>query len=159
MREDVEDYIDHAFYDRHTINVYVEEGDPVISPKSKSKLKKDIEATREFLNESGYYQASIAPEVIKVDNNQINLIINIDKKEISKIKSIYFIGNKNFSDRELNEEISTKKTIWWKFLSSSDIFDSDRLEYDKELLRRFYNNNGFADFNTISAIAQINLVS
>ena len=53
-----------------------------------SKLKKDIEATREFLNASGYYQASITPEVIKIDNNQINLIINVDKKEISKIKNI-----------------------------------------------------------------------
>ena len=40
---------------------------------SSSKLKKDIEATREFLNASGYYQASITPEVIKIDNNQINL--------------------------------------------------------------------------------------
>ncbi|MFM6973187.1 MAG: POTRA domain-containing protein, partial [Alphaproteobacteria bacterium] len=42
-------------------------------------------------------------------------------------------------------KISTKKTIWWKFLSNSDLYDSDRLEYDKELLRRFYNSNGFAD--------------
>ena len=64
---------------------------------SSAKLKKDIEATKEFLNASGYYQASINPEVIKVDNNQVNLIINIDKKEISKIKNIYFIGNKFFS--------------------------------------------------------------
>ena len=52
----------------------------------------DIEAAKEFLNASGYYQASITPEVIKIDNNQVNLIINIDKKEISKIKNIYFIG-------------------------------------------------------------------
>ena len=63
---------------------------------SSSKLKKDIEATKEFLNASGYYQASISPEVIKIDNNQVNLIVNIDKKDISKIKNIYFIGNKFF---------------------------------------------------------------
>ena len=68
---------------------------------STSKLKKDIEATREFLNASGYFQALINPEVIKIDNNQINLIINIDKKELSKIKNIYFIGNKFFSDNQL----------------------------------------------------------
>ena len=63
---------------------------------STSKLKKNIEDTKEFLNNSGYYQATIVPEVIKIDNNQVNLIINIDKKDISKIKNIYFIGNKYF---------------------------------------------------------------
>ena len=79
---------------------------------SSSKLKKDIEATKEFLNASGYYQASITPEVIKIDNNQVNLIINIDKKEISKIKNIYFIGNKFFSNGQLLEVISSKEDEW-----------------------------------------------
>ncbi len=73
---------------------------------SSSKLKKNIENTREFLNAAGYYQASILPEVIKIDNNQVNLIINIDKKEISKIKNIYFIGNKYFSNNQLIDVIS-----------------------------------------------------
>ncbi len=86
---------------------------------SSSKLKKDIEATREFLNASGYYQASITPEVIKIDNNQINLIINIDKKEISKIKNIYFIGNKYFSNSQLLDVITSTEDGWWKIFSSS----------------------------------------
>ena len=86
---------------------------------SSSKLKKDIEATREFLNASGFYQATIVPEVIKIDNNQINLIVNIDKKEISKIKNIYFIGNKYFSSGQLLEVVSSSEDGWWKFFSSS----------------------------------------
>ena len=57
---------------------------------STSKLKKNIEDTREFLNASGYYQATIVPEVIKINNNQVNLIINIDKKDISKIDTSSF---------------------------------------------------------------------
>jgi len=53
--------------------------------------------------------------VIKIDNNQVNLIINIDKKEISKIKNIYFIGNKFFSNGQLLEVISSKEDEWWNF--------------------------------------------
>jgi len=119
---------------------------------SSSKLKKDIEATKEFLNALGYYQASIIPEVIKIDNNQINLIINIDKKEISKIKNIYFIGTKFFSSSQLLDVISSSEDGWWKFFSSSALSEQ-KIEYDKQLLKTFYKNKGFFDVQIESAFA------
>jgi outer membrane protein insertion porin family len=121
---------------------------------SSSKLKKDIEATREFLNASGYYQASIDPEVIKIDNNQINLIINIDKKEISKIKNIYFIGNKYFSNSQLMDVITSSEDGWWKFFSTSALSEQ-RIEYDKQLLKEFYKSKSFYDVQIESAFASV----
>ena len=121
---------------------------------SSSKLKKDIEATKEFLNASGFYQATIVPEVIKIDNNQINLIVNIDKKEISKIKNIYFIGNKYFSSGQLLEVVSSSEDGWWKFFSSSALSEQ-RIEYDKQLLKEFYKNKGFFDVQIESAFASV----
>ena len=121
---------------------------------SSSKLKKDIEATREFLNASGYYQASITPEVIKIDNNQMNLIINIDKKEISKIKNIYFIGNKYFSNSQLLDVITSTEDGWWKIFSSSALSEQ-RIEYDKQLLKDFYKSKSFYDAQIESAFASI----
>ena len=121
---------------------------------SSSKLKKDIEATREFLNASGYYQASITPEVIKIDNNQINLIINIDKKEISKIKNIYFIGNKYFSNSQLMDVITSSEDGWWKLFSTSALSEQ-RIEYDKQLLKEFYKSKSFYDAQIESAFASI----
>jgi len=121
---------------------------------SSSKLKKDIEATREFLNASGYYQASIVPEVIKIDNNQINLIINIDKKEISKIKNIYFIGNKYFSNSQLMDVITSSEDGWWKFFSTSALSEQ-RIEYDKQLLKEFYKSKSFYDVQIESAFASV----
>lgn len=119
---------------------------------STSKLKKNIEDTREFLNALGYYQATIVPEVIKIDNNQVNLIINIDKKEISKIKNIYFIGNKYFSNSQLIEVITSKEDSWWKFFTSS-AFSEQRIEYDKQLLKDFYKNKGFFEVQIESVFA------
>ena len=121
---------------------------------SSSKLKKDIEAVREFLNASGYYQATITPDVIKIDNNQINLIINIDKKEISKIKNIYFIGNKYFSNSQLMEVITSSEDSWWKFFSTSALSEQ-RIEYDKQLLKDFYKSKSFYDVQIESAFASV----
>ena len=121
---------------------------------STSKLKKNIEDTREFLNASGYYQATIVPEVIKIDNNQVNLIINIDKKDISKIKNIYFIGNKYFSNNQLLDVISSKEDSWWKFFTSSALSEQ-RVEYDKQLLKDFYKKKGFFEAQIESAFASV----
>ena len=121
---------------------------------SSSKLKKDIESTREFLNATGYYQASIVPEVIKVDNNQVNLIINIDKKEISKIKSIYFIGSKFFSNSQLIDVITSSDDGWWKFFSTSALSEQ-RIELDKQLLKEFYKSKSFYDVQIESAFASV----
>ena len=121
---------------------------------SSSKLKKDVEATREFLNGSGYYQASIVPEVIKIDNNQINLIINIDKKNISKIKNIYFIGNKYFSNSQLMDVVTSSEDGWWKFFSTTALSEQ-RIEYDKQLLKDFYKSKSFYDAQIESAFASV----
>jgi len=121
---------------------------------SSSKLKKDIEATREFLNAAGFFQALITPEVIKIDNNQVNLIINIDKKEISKIKNIYFIGNKVFSNSQLIDVITSSEDGWWKFFSTSSLSEQ-RIEYDKQLLKDFYKSKSFYDVQIESAFAGI----
>ena len=119
---------------------------------SGSKLKKDIEATKEFLNGLGYYQTSIVPEVIKIDNNQVNLIINIDKKNLSKIKNIYFIGNKFFSSSQLLDIISSTEEGWWRLFSTSALSEQ-RIEYDKQLLKDFYKSKGFYDVQIESAFA------
>jgi outer membrane protein insertion porin family len=121
---------------------------------STSKLKKNIEDTREFLNASGYYQATIVPEVIKIDNNQVNLIINIDKKDISKIKNIYFIGNKYFSNSKLLDVITSKEDSWWRLFTSSALSEQ-RVEYDKQLLKDFYKNNGFFEAQIESAFVSV----
>ena len=68
---------------------------------------------------------------------------------------IRFIGNKHFSDSRLREEIQTKETAWYRFLSSDDSYDPDRLTFDREKLRKFYLSKGYADFSVINAVAEL----
>ena len=121
---------------------------------SASKLKKDIEIIKDYFRSIGYYTASIDPEVIKIENNQVNLILNINKKDISKIKNIYFIGNKFFSSSQLADVISLSEDGWWKIFSTSTL-NEQQIEYDKQLLKDFYKSKGFYDVQIESVFAGV----
>ena len=122
---------------------------------TKAKLQNDLKRINEIYLKSGRFLAKIDPKIIQKDQNRVELIFEIFEGPKAKIGKIYFVGNKEFSDRELMDEVSTKESKWWKFLSSSDSYDSDRIEFDREKLRRFYGSNGYADFSMISSTAQI----
>jgi len=111
---------------------------------SNSKLKQDIEKVKEYFKDLGYYAIVVNPEVYKIENNQINLIFNIDKKEVSKINNIFFIGNKYFSNSTLLDVISSSEDGWWKLFSSTTLSEK-KIEYDKQLLKNFYKTKGFYD--------------
>lgn len=122
---------------------------------TKSKLQNDLKRLSDLYLKSGRFLTKIEPKIIQKEQNRVEIIFEIFEGPKAKIADIYFIGNENFSDPDLLSEISTSKSKWWKFLSSADSYDSDRIDFDKEKLRRFYGSNGYADFNAISAIAQI----
>jgi outer membrane protein insertion porin family len=60
-----------------------------------------------------------------------------------------------YPDGQLRSEIITKETRWYRFLSSDDNYDPDRMTFDRELLRRFYLSKGYADFLVASAVAEL----
>jgi outer membrane protein insertion porin family len=123
---------------------------------TKSKLQNDLKRINEIYLRSGRFLTKIEPKLIQKDQNRVEVIFDIFEGPKAKIGKVYFVGNQAFSDSELIDEITTKESVWWKFLSSSDVYDSDRIEFDKEKLRRFYGSEGYADFTAISSIAQIN---
>ena len=121
---------------------------------SVSKLKKDVEDVKEYYKLSGYFFSVVEPEVIKIDDNQINLILNIKKNDISRIKNIYFIGDKCFSSSQLLDIISSAEDKWWSFFSNSAL-NEDRVEVDKKLLKLFYKSKSFYDVQIESTLANL----
>lgn len=123
---------------------------------NRSKLEADVKRIQQIYLKSGRFLSRVDPEIVTKDKNRVEIIFNIFEGKRAKIKQIYFLGNKNVSDGDLAYEISTKRSQWYKFLSSADIYDADRIEFDKEKLRRFYNSIGYIDFEVISATSQLN---
>ncbi|HPD83116.1 MAG: outer membrane protein assembly factor BamA [Alphaproteobacteria bacterium] len=122
---------------------------------TRTQVQNDVSRIYEIYRRTGRFAASVDPKIIKLDQNRVNLVFEINEGNITKIKGIRFVGNEAFDDDALAEELSTKEARWYKFLSTDDRYDPDRIEYDKELLRQFYLKEGYADFVVVSANAEL----
>lgn len=122
---------------------------------TRAKVQADVTRVIELYRRGGRFAATVEPKVIRLPQNRVDLVFEINEGPKTKIAAITFLGNKEFSDGTLREVISTSESSWWKFFSSSDSYDPDRLTYDRELLRRFYLSKGFADFRVVSAVADL----
>jgi len=122
---------------------------------TKAAVQNDVQRIVELYRKSGRYNATVEPKVILKDQNRVDLIYEITEGKTTVIKKIVFIGNRTFSNKALRAVVQSAETRWYNFFSDNDKYDSDRLEYDKELLRRFYTKSGFADFRILSAVAEL----
>ncbi len=122
---------------------------------TRSKVQSDVSRLYQVYRRQGRFSVLIQPQIIQLDQNRVNLVFEIHEGGVTDVKSIKFIGNKNYSDGKLRSIVSTKESAWYKFLSSNDRFDADRLSYDQELLRKFYESQGYADFNILSSVAEL----
>lgn len=119
------------------------------------KVQKDVSEILSAYRAAGHFLASVEPQIIRRDQNRVDVIYKIDEGEKTEIRSIRFVGNQDYTDGKLRDVVSTKESAWWRFFGSADSYDPDRMEYDKELLRRFYVKNGYADFKVNSAVAEL----
>lgn len=120
-----------------------------------NKIQGDADRLLEVYKRSGRFGATVNPKIIKKDQNRVDVVFEIDEGNKTTVKRINMIGNSKFSDDELKEAIMTKESAWYRFLTSTDTYDPDRLNYDKELLRRFYLQNGYMDFKVKNAFAEL----
>ena len=122
---------------------------------SRAKVQEDVQRILDVYKRSGRYAAVVEPKVIKRDQNPIELVYEIDEGPIASINKINFMGNNHYSDSDLQNEIMSKESRWYRIFSSSENYDPEKTNYDKELLRRFYLKRGFADFRVVSAVGEL----
>jgi len=122
---------------------------------TRTKVQSDVSRLYQVYRRNGRFAVSIEPKVIKLDQNRVNLVFEIAEGDVTKVESIRFVGNKRFDDSKLRSEISTKESMWYRFITADDRYDPDRLNFDQELLRRFYLSRGYADFQILSAVAEL----
>lgn len=122
---------------------------------TRTRVQSDTQRILELYRRSGRYAATVVPQIIELPQNRVDLVFEIDEGAESGIYSINFVGNRAFSDSTLRGEITTSESAFWRFLSSTDTYDPDRLNFDRELLRRYYLSEGYADFRVLSTTAEL----
>src|SRR5436305_7528483 len=110
--------------------------------RSRPSVQADVQRMAEVYRRTGRFDVTIEPKIIELPNNRVDLVFEINEGGKTGIKSIEFIGNRAYSSYRLKDVIKTSETGLLSFLQTGDIFDPDRIEADRELLRRFYLKHG-----------------
>jgi len=122
---------------------------------TRTRVQNDVKRIIDLYRRHGHFAATVEPKVIQLSENRVDLVFEINEGPATGVQSINFVGNRNFGDGTLRGVIETKESRWYRFLSTEDNYDPDRLTYDRELLRKFYLAEGYADFRVVSAVAEL----
>ena len=118
---------------------------------SKAVVQADVQRIIEVYQSTGRFDVRVDPKIIELPNNRVNLVFEINEGQKTGVKEIDFIGAHAYSTGRLRNVIKTSVSNWLSFLQTTDIYDPDRVESDRDLLRRFYLQHGFADVRITAA--------
>lgn len=147
-----------AFEGNNRVDTKVLEAEVQLKPRmvySRTRVQTDVKRILDIYRREGRFAATVDPKIIKQPENRVDLVFEIDEGAPTKISNIAFIGNRRFTDDKLQSIIQSQETHWYSFLTGDDVYDPDRLQSDRELLRRFYLKSGYADFKINSAVAEL----
>jgi outer membrane protein insertion porin family len=122
---------------------------------TRARVQADVQRVLDVYRRQGYYATQVDAQIIELDNNRVDLVFEIREGPETKVAGINFIGNQSFSDTELRGVITTTESSFLDFLKPTSIYDPDRFNLDRELLRRYYLKNGYADMRVVSAAADV----
>ncbi len=122
---------------------------------TKAKVEADLQRIVELYRRSGRISVTVTPQIVALPQKRVDLIFKINEGPKSGILRIEFIGAKHFSAADLRGVITTKESRLYRFLSTNDNYDPDRIDYDQEQLRKFYRNRGYYDFRIVNAVAEL----
>jgi len=121
---------------------------------SRPTVQADVQRIIEIYHRTGRFDVSVDPKIIELPNNRVDLVFEIREGDKTGIKDIQFVGNKAYSSGRLKDVVKTSESNILSFLQTTDIYDPDRVEADRDLLRRFYLKHGYADVRIVSAVGE-----
>ncbi|MBV8926556.1 MAG: outer membrane protein assembly factor BamA [Bradyrhizobium sp.] len=121
---------------------------------SRPMVQSDAQRIVEIYRHSGRYDVRVTPEIIEQPNNRVDLVFTIDEGAKTAVRSIEFVGNSYYSSYRLKDIIKTHESNLLSFLGGNDVYDPDRVEADRDLIRRFYLKHGFADVQVVAALTE-----
>ena len=122
---------------------------------TRTKVQNDVKRLIDIYRRAGRFAATVEPKVIELPQNRVDIAFEVVEGDVTSVRKIAFVGNQHFSEARLRDVLNTKESRWYRFLSTADTYDPDRISFDRELLRKFYLAQGYADFRVVSAVAEL----
>ena len=126
-----------AFEGNRRIEDDVLEAEVQLRPRivyTRSRVQADVQRILQVYRRSGRFAASVSPKAVQLEQNRVDLIFEINEGPVTKIQRINFVGNREFNDSKLRSIMATKESRWYRFYTSYDTYDPDRITLDRELL-------------------------
>jgi outer membrane protein insertion porin family len=147
-----------AFEGNYEVDTQTLQSEVQLKPRSvytRARALADVQRILDVYRRQGRFAASVEPKIIELEQNRVNVVFEITEGAATTVKGINFIGNRTFSDSQLRDIITTTQAGWFDFLKGTSVYDQDRLNLDRELLRQYYLKNGYADASVVSANAEL----
>jgi outer membrane protein insertion porin family len=122
---------------------------------TRSKARADVGRILELYRRSGRFAAAVEPKIVLLEQNRVDVVFEMTEGSKSKVRQINILGNAKFSENKIRSQMATRQSRFWRFFSSNDTYDPDRLAYDQQKLRQFYLTQGYADFRVASSVAEL----
>ena len=103
----------------------------------------------------GYYAASVTTTVTPLERNRVGISFTVDEGEIARIRQINIIGAKAFKDSDLLERFTLTTSGWMTWYTKNDQYSKQKLSGDLEMLRSYYLDNGYLEFDIESSQVSI----
>ncbi len=119
-----------------------------LKPKARfteAKAHADAVRLRELYRRQGRLATTVEPKAVERGGGRVDVVFVIAEGQVTKIDAITFVGNRTFTDAQLRDVISTSQSGWFDILKAAAFYDPERIDRDKDLLRRFYLKSGFPD--------------
>ncbi|MHB8849028.1 MAG: outer membrane protein assembly factor BamA [Burkholderiales bacterium] len=121
----------------------------------KATLDRAAQEIRRLYYSHGRYAVKVETTVTPMKRNRVAINFNIDDGEVAKIKQINIIGNKSFTEKELQDAILLRKPGWFTWYTKNDQYSKEKLAKDLETLKSYYLNRGYLEFNIDSSQVSI----
>ncbi len=103
------------------------------------------EIKRQYLSR-GKYAVQVTSTVTPLERNRVSLNISIEEGGVARIAAIRFVGNKEFSDARLLDQLRLSTPTWMTWYTKNDQYAREKLAGDLEIIRSFYLDRGYLDF-------------
>lgn len=147
-----------AFEGNSDVDTATLQNEVQLKPRSvftRARAQSDVQRILDVYRRQGHFASAVEPKIIELEQDRVNLVFEITEGDKTKVKSINFVGNKAFSDGDLRDIISTTQAGWFDFLKGTSIYDPDRMNLDRELVRQYYLKNGYADATVTASNAEL----
>ena len=124
----------------------------VFSPQ---QAERDAATIIQAYADQGRLTASVTPKIIRRSDNRVDLVFEISEGRTVEIERVSLVGNRAYSDRRLRRVLESTQAGIFRVLIRSDTFVADRIAFDRQLLRDFYQARGYVDAQVLSVSSEL----